>query len=206
VFNKTMRCRSLAVAVLVVAVLAITTACRRREAATSTPTVGLSVPRSPEPIKIDGDWDEESWSRRAARAQFVGDDRELARPSSEVRFLHDDSDLLVALYAADQDIQSSDAFDLTVGTLALHVDTTGRVTPAVPGVRASVGYDEGTRDNPRDDDEEWVVELAIPRARLGAATGGSATGGPLAVTTSRCDVPKDGIRRCGHWAGSISLE
>ena len=60
------------------------------------------------------------------------------------------------------------------------------------------GCDEGTIDDAEDDDEEWVVELAIPLPRVGRS--------PLAVKASRCDVPKDGIERCGRWAGNLRLE
>ena len=131
------------------------------------------------PIAIDGDWDEHDWPARAWRAQLLGEDGKLARPSSEVRMLHDDRDLFVALYAADENIETRDAFDLTVGPLALHVDARGNVS--VPGVRAKAGFDEGTIDDAHDDDEEWVVELAIPLPRVGPP--------PLAVKVSRCDVP-----------------
>lgn len=159
-----------------------------------------SVPRTTMIIRIDGDWGELDWAKRAMRGQFRGDDGQLARPSSEVRFLRDDHDLFVALYAADENIQSNDAFDLTIGALSLHADATGHVTPTVPGVTAAVGYDEGTLDDPRDDDEEWVVELKIPLDTL------SATGGQPAVRSSRCDTPKDGVKRCGSWSGTLGLE
>src|SRR5204863_9815163 len=93
---------------------------------------------------------------------------DLARPYDKERFLGDDHDLLVGLYAADEDVRSTDAIDVTIGALALRVDPRGRVTPAVPGVRAAVDLDEDTSlDQPDDFDEEWVVELAIPLAALG---------------------------------------
>lgn len=159
------------------------------------------VPRTTGAITIDGEWDEQDWAKHALRAQLRGDDGELARPSSEVRFLYDGTDVLVALYAADENIESRDAFDLTIGELALHVDSRGRVTPAAPGVRAAVGYDEGTLDDPRDDDEEWVVELAIP-----ASAAGLVPGAHPSVRVARCDVPKDRVRRCAAWTGTIALD
>ena len=160
-----------------------------------------AVPRAVGAIRIDGEWDEEDWAKRALRAQFHGDDGELARPSSEARFLYDGNELIVALYAADENIQTSDAFDLAIGPLALHVDARGKVTPVTPGVRAAVGYDEGTVDDAHDDDEEWVIELAIPPAAAGLSAGAHSQ-----VRAARCDVPKDGVRRCGAWAGTISLD
>lgn len=160
-----------------------------------------AIPRITGPIKIDGEWDEHDWSNTALRGQFLGSDGRLSRPSSEARFLHDDKDLIVALYAGDENIQSTDAFGFTVGTLALHVTATAKVTPAVPGVRAAVGYDEGTLDHPQDDDEEWVVELAIPLSATGLAPGVH-----VPVHAARCDTPKDNIQRCGSWSGSLTVE
>jgi hypothetical protein len=171
-----------------------------RRAAPRGPATGDAIPHATAPIAIDGEWNEPDWPRIALRGQFRGSDGQLARPTSEVRFLHDDQDLIVALYAADENIQSSDAFDFSVGPLAVHVTATGKVTPDVPGVRAKVGFDEGTLDHPQDWDEEWVVELAIPLARTGLAKGTHA-----AVRASRCDTPKDNIERCASWSGSLTL-
>jgi hypothetical protein len=153
------------------------------------------------PIAIDGDWDEPDWSQRAYRGQFVGSDNELARPSSEIRLLHDDHDLFVALYAADDDIESTDAFQLAVGSLQLRVDARGTLTPPDPAIRVKVGFDEGTLDNPHDDDEEWVVELAIPLVVTGLAPDTS-----VDVRASRCDTPKGGGERCGQWAGALTTD
>lgn len=160
--------------------------------------MGNAVAHATGAIAIDGDWDEPDWQQRAFRGQFVGDDGKLARPSSEVRLLRDDQNLIVALYAADENIETRDAFDFAIGSVSLHVDATGKVTPELAGVVAKTGFDEGTLDNAQDDDEEWVVELAIPLAAVGK--------GSLAVKASRCDVPKDGRQRCGHYAGTVTLE
>lgn len=181
---------------LVLALIAAVPACHRHAA----PAKDL-VPHTTGPIQIDGEWDEPDWAQHALRGQLRGSDGELARPSSELRFLHDDHDLIVALYGADENIEHTDAFDLTIGTLALHADATGKVTPDVPGLRAKAGYDEGTLDHPQDDDEEWVVELAIPLSALGLDHGGQRD-----VKVSRCDVPKDGVRRCASWSGTITVE
>jgi hypothetical protein len=167
----------------------------------ATPPRPGAIPATEHAIKIDGEWDEEDWAKRALRGQFHGDDGGLARPSSEIRLLHDDRDLLVALYAADENIETTDAFELAIGDLALRVDATAKLRPAISGVRAAVGYDEGTLDNAKDDDEEWVVELAIP-----IATAGVARGADRPIRAARCDVPKDGVRRCGSWSGNVSIE
>lgn len=171
-------------------------ACSSKHREPPKPHAPDGVPRGT--VKIDGDWEEPDWSHTAWRAQFTSSDGELARPSSEIRLLHDDHDLLVALYAADENIETRDAFDFSAGPVSLRVDATGKVTPAIPGVRAKTGFDEGTLDDPRDDDEEWVVELAVPLTLVGAP--------PLAIKASRCDVPKDNVQRCGEWAGSVHLE
>ena len=181
--------------VLPFALVMLAPACKHHAA-----QVADAVPHTPGPIKIDGEWDEPDWAKHAMRGQFFGPDGQLARPSSEVRFLRDDHDLIIALYAADEDIEHTDGFDLTIDTMTLHAAATGVVTPAVPGLRAKSGFDEGTLDNPKDDDEEWVVEVAIP---LTALPPGQA--GRHQVRASRCDVPKDGIKRCGSWSGTISL-
>ena len=183
-------------------VLLALVACGRHDAPAPTPApaphTGNVVAHTTGAIRIDGDWDEPDWPQHAFRAQFAGDDGQLARPSSEVRMLRDDKDLIVALYAADENIETRDAFDFAIGPVSLHVDATGKVTPAIPGVVAKTGFDEGTLDNAKDDDEEWVVELAIPLAEVGKGT--------LPVKTSRCDVPKDGTQRCGHWNGTVTIE
>ncbi len=157
-----------------------------------------TVPSTTSPIVIDGAWGEPDWSARALRGVFVRPEGGLARPSSEVRLLHDDRDLLVALYAADEDVETRDVFTLRLGALAFAVDSTGRLSPPIPRVRAAVDLDEGTRDNPRDDDEEWVVELAIPLDLVDLAGGAT-------LDVGRCDTPKDGIERCGAWSAALRI-
>ncbi|MGE5181161.1 MAG: hypothetical protein ACM31C_03820 [Acidobacteriota bacterium] len=165
------------------------------------PTPGDRVPHTTVPIELDGEWKEADWSGHAARHQFLGDDGQLARPYSEVRFLRDDTTLYVGLYAADENIQSAtDAFDVAIGALSLRVDATGKVTPPHDGVRAAIDSD-GTLDNPQDFDEEWVIELAIPLDALALAPGK-----PVQAKASRCDVTKDGEKRCGAWAGPLVVK
>ena len=182
--------------------LACAAGCKHaHHAAPAAPASADAIPHTTGPITIDGEWDEHDWPNVALRHQFLGSDGKLSRPSSEARFLHDDKDLIVALYAADDNIQSTDAFDFSVGPLALHITAAGKVTPDVPGVRAKVGMDEGTIDDPRDDDEEWVLELAIPLARTGLAPGVH-----VPVKASRCDTPKGQSQFCGSWSGSLTLK
>ncbi len=158
------------------------------------------IPHTSGPIRIDGDWDEPDWPQHAARFQFVGSDGQLARPSSEVRFLYDESNLYVGLYAADENITTAtDAFELTVGTVALRLDPKGTVTPARADVKVGIDAD-GTLDKPDDDDEEWKLEVSVPLSATGLAPGNR-----VPIQASRCDVTKDGVKRCGSWTGTLGL-
>jgi hypothetical protein len=147
------------------------------------------------PDAIDGKWTDSAWNTHAWRGVLVDDAGAPARPYSEIRILSGDPhELYVALYAADEDIEGTDAFYLKAGHLEFQVAPTGRlrdgdVAVEPNGLRVAVDAD-GTIDDPRDDDEEWVVELAIPRARIGSEP-------PFDVTARRCDRTKAGHVRCG---------
>ncbi len=155
------------------------------------------VPHATGVLKIDGEWREPDWLNTALRGQFVGSDGQLSRPTSEVRFLRDDTTLYIGCYAADDDIRSTDGFDLDLGSLALHIDATGKATPDLPGMRVGVDRD-GTLDDPKNFDEEWRLEIAVPIEAL-------PTHGPATVSVSRCDSPKHGGRLCGAWLGRLVL-
>jgi hypothetical protein len=198
-------------AYLVLAVLS--SACKRddsKPASASQPTSSTPadpapaldrIPRTTGPIEIDGEWNEPDWPQRALRFQFKGSDGELARPSSEVRFLHDATTVYVGLYAADQNIVSeTDAFDLQIGAIALRLDPKGRTVPTRPDIKVGIDSD-GTVDDPRDDDEEWKLEVAIPLTDTGLTRDTH-----VPVAAGRCDVPRDGIRRCGSWTGALTLD
>ena len=160
-----------------------------------------TVPRTRTAISIDGVFNEPDWvTTYSLTIQLRGDDGDFSRPYSEVRFLHDDSNLYVALYAADTDITSDDAFDLDVGNLHERLFASGKVTPSAPDVKLSVNVD-GTLDNPASKDEEWRVELAIPLALTGLALDV-----PADTHVGRCDTMKDGSRLCGAWSGKLSLQ
>ena len=162
----------------------------------------IDVPWAHQRIKLDGEWDEPDWDKVAARRVFTSAGAE-ARPYSEIRFLRDRDDLIVGLYAADEDIHSGEAFELTLGRLALGVDAAGRVSPAIPGVRVAVDRD-GTLDRSDDLDEEWVIELEIPLRALGVGVGGASA--ELTAHARRCDTPKAGGVWCGFWDGSLAFD
>jgi|HubBroStandDraft_6_1064221.scaffolds.fasta_scaffold229486_2 hypothetical protein len=176
-------------------VLAILTIAACHKASKELPA--RAVPHVTGAIKIDGEWDEPDWSKTSLRGQFLGSDGQLSRPTSEVRFLRDDTTLYVGCYAADDDIRSTDAFDLKLGTLALHIDATGNSAPLLAGMKVAVDRD-GTLDDPRNFDEEWLLEIAIPIASL-------PDHGPANVTASRCDTPKHGKQLCSAWSGRLVL-
>jgi hypothetical protein len=142
-------------------------------------------------IALDGELDEPGWNARAQRGVFLGSDGKLARPYSEIRLLADADNLYLGLYAADEDIESTDAFELQLGTLAVTAHADGKVSAGTAGIDR-----DGTLDKPSDDDEEWVVELAIPRAQLSD---------PLSITAVRCDTPKDRKPRCGQWSATLAF-
>jgi len=179
-----------------VAALVVVAGCHRHEDKPPPPPPPDVVPHVTGPIAIDGEWDESDWANRALRYVLTDPTGAPARPASELRLLRDDRDLYVALYAADENIETGDHFDLTLGYLTLHLAATGAVQPTVPGLRVKVGLDEGTLDMARDDDEEWVVELAVPLATFAGAR-------ELPVKAARCDTPKGGIPRCGAFASGL---
>src|SRR5690348_12431586 len=133
-------------------------------------------------IELDGELNEPAWNARAERHVLLGDDGHEMRPYSELRALHDDAHVYLGLYAADEDIRSTDTFDVEIGGQTLHYTAGG------PHVDR-----DGTLDQPNDFDEEWVVEAAVPRP----------SSPELSVT--RCDTVKSGERRCGAWRGKIDL-
>lgn len=163
------------------------------------PPVLGEVPMADEPITIDGKLTEHAWNDRARVAAFVDGNAE-ARPFSQIRLLRDDKTLYVALYAADQDIRSTDKFQLVVPPLVMWFDPRGQMTPAVAGAKVAATADD-TIDDPRDEDEEWIVEAAIPIRSLPI----EATLETTWVHAARCDTPKDGVKRCGGWNGPLSL-
>jgi len=171
------------------------TACHRSQPAPS-PTDRV-VAATRDAFEIDGELNEPDWNRLGDPQAFTFEDHE-ARPYSQIRLLHDADHLYVGLYAADQDIRSTEHFDLTIGSLQLSVDPLGRVTAAIPGVRSGKDAD-GTIDQPTDEDEEWVIELAIPLGATGLRDA------PAPARASRCDTTKDGVARCGTWSARLRL-
>lgn len=189
----------------------------------------LRVPHASALLKMDGDLDEADWTRAPARTgAFVSADGSPARPFSEARVLWDEKNLYLALYAADEDIRvakaaadgalwTGDAFSMTVtradgSVRTIDVGPSGNVTDgsAAAGTApvdytwqsgAVIGTDvDGTPDDPRDRDEEWIVEMSVPLATLGIS---GRRGERIGFEVKRCDTVL-GKRHCGAWGKGAS--
>lgn len=189
----------------------------------------LRVPHAVGPIKADGELDEETW-RDAARTESFLDQQtgELSRPYSDTRLLWDEKNLYLARYAADEDINATarhdeplwlkDAFSIRISipgradAFGIEVAPSGVVTDFL--VRpdgtldrgwesgALVGVDlDGTLNDESDEDEEWIIEAAIPWSSLGITDPIHAP--PLGLKLSRCDTPRDHRRRCASWGEGV---
>jgi hypothetical protein len=161
----------------------------------------LILPQVGMQIRCDGELDEIAWRTPARTGPFPDATGGQAAPYSDARFLRDDHYLYVALYAADEDIRASDEFVVELGSgrrrSTLHFTAGGSLSPAITGAKIAVDVD-GSVDEPSNDDEEWVVEAAIPLTAVPFARNGT-----VDVQISRCDVTKDHVKRCGAWKGTI---
>jgi hypothetical protein len=173
------------------------------------------IPRTSTPIKIDGELDEPSWVGNPARTgAFPG------KPYSDARMLWDDTTLYLALYAADEDIETrttehdgplwlDDAFRLVfdvkgtqykieVSPKCIIADGRGPAGKVdhiwESGARVACDTD-GTINAPNDMDEEWVVEMAVPLETIGIERDT-----PFRLSIERCDTPKNERRSCTTWS------
>lgn len=149
----------------------------------------------------------------------------LAHQYSEARFLWGDGQLYVGLYASDEDIRATHeaqdsqvwrddsfrlAFDDGAREYLFDVSALGAVADGVRtkassktafdyawNSQARVAHElEGTPNDPSNNDEEWVIEMAIPLASLGQK---GAHGERLGLWVGRCDTAKGQPRTCGDW-------
>jgi len=120
--------------------------------------------------------DEIAWASMATRGS-------LAEPATEIRLLRTAQAVHLRIEARDREIVAGDAIEVTVGPL--------RKT-----IGASAAKIDGTIDHAIDEDVAWVVELALPRAQLGAS--------PVGVVVERCEAPSaDRAPVCASWSASI---
>lgn len=153
----------------------------------------LRVPKLAGAIELDGETEDVGWKHVAHTGGFLGPDRKPARPHSEARFAWGDGKLWILLYAADENIESAaDSFHVEVGGQAYDVNPVGVVASRA----LATGHDvDGTIDDPTDDDEEWVIEMAVPLAR-------AESGARVPISIHRCDTPKGSASVCGEWGES----
>lgn len=191
----------------------------------------LHVPHLRGNLVLDGDLDDSAWAASdvARTGQFLDASGGPARPHSEARLVWGDGHLYMALYAADEDVRAlprkpdeavwlDDSFRVVFRRgdveMAFDVSATGVITDArrVRGGSPDYSWDsgahvstelDGTLNDPRDDDEEWALELAIPFESLGMR---GARGESIAVSIQRCDTPKGAARTCATWAEGIVLD
>lgn len=164
-------------------------------------SAALVLPQVATAPRCDGELDELAWRTPARTGAFVAADGRQAAPYSDARFLRDDRYLYVALYAADEDIRASDAFVLELasarGKRTLRFTAGGTLAPALAGGHIAIDVD-GSVDDPSNDDEEWVVEAAVPLSAIPFAADGS-----VHARITRCDTTKDQVRHCGAWGGML---
>lgn len=182
----------------------------------------LEVPRAPGEITIDGELEDPGWSGPMARTGAFTTDGRPAHPYSDARFVVRNGQLFVVLYAADEDIRATnarhdeplygaDAFQLTLRTTSgehsIDISSAGVVTDARRSASGALDFSwesharvavdrDGTANDPSDQDEEWVVEMAIPLDAIGLT---GRAGERIGLEVHRCDdVPNVG-RVCAGW-------
>ena len=183
----------------------------------------LHVPHAAGAIVLDGDTDDPGWLKATARTNaFVDTTGAPARPYSDARLVWGDGHLYVALYAADEDIRAThadadaplwteDSFHMLFvdghGERTIDVSPIGTITDARRDARGPFDYAwqsgahvshelDGTLNRPDDDDEEWVIEMAIPFESLGIK---GERGDRFGFQVRRCDTPHGGARVCASW-------
>jgi hypothetical protein len=187
------------------------------------PPVELLVPHAGGAILLDGDTDDPGWHAPIARTgAFAAADGSEARPYSDVKMAWGDGHLYLMLYAGDEDIEATHASESAVwlddsfhlvfsggeGQEAFDVSAIGAMTDGArrgtgpfdwswqSGAHVSHDMDEGTANDPRDADEEWVIEMAIPFESLGLE---GKRGERIGFAAHRCDTPKQSHRMCGSF-------
>ena len=152
-------------------------------------------------------------ARPHSEARFVWGDGHLY-----VEFYAADQDIHANHETADGPVWESDSFHLVlsdgktehsfdVSPLGTLTDGERSAAAAVPGSPRPFDYAwnsgahisheiDGTPNRTDDDDEEWVIEMAIPFDALGLA---GVSGEKLGASIRRCDTLKSGVRSCGSW-------
>jgi hypothetical protein len=181
-------------------------------------TCGSAAPESaPAPVTyvaaradamtIDGELEEPIWTAHEPTARFVDAvSGELIPPYTEARAVCDDEALTFAVYAADEDLRSTDRMGAVLhaggATHVLEMDPNGALRwhapseppgDAPPGVTSGVDRD-GTVDHEDIDDEEWIIEVRVPWSVLGMSGPGE-----LRANFFRRDQPRNSPIRTLAW-------
>lgn len=207
---------------LIVILIAVCALIAGVHALSRSPGPALHVPRAEAPIRIDAELEgKKVWEADSGNTGNLKDERGMGMvPFTEVKARWGNGNLYFMLYAGDLDIESGDAFHLEIGgggrihvidvsALGAVVEAacdSGKSFPVASGdcdrswhARAVVAVDrDGTLDHLGDNDEEWVVEMAIPLSALGLDAAAPGVRVPFAVR--RCDVGA-GPHACGSWGG-----
>ncbi len=170
-------------------------------------------------INLDGDFDDPGWNNGAKTGAFVDELGVAARPYTDARVAWGDGMLYVGFYSADENIiTKADRPDgplwladdvhlaVSVGDHEYSIDAapSGTITDGVRINGGPADYSwssgahiakemDGTLNDPSDNDEEWLIELAIPLQNLGLQ---GKPGESFGVRMRRCDTSKSLIRSC----------
>jgi hypothetical protein len=186
----------------------------------------LHVPRAPAPIAIDAEIEgKKVWEGEAGSTLNFKDQAGKGMvPYTEAKFRWGDGKLYFLLYAGDLDLEGTvaaadgpvskdDSFRIEIGapdgTRVIEVSVlgtvadsfcpiSGRACDAAWQSHAAVAVDrDGTLNQLGDNDEEWVVEMAVPFDALALPSARAGTQVPIALR--RCEVRRDGPHECGGW-------
>lgn len=177
-------------------------------------------------IALDGDFDDPGWKKGVRTGAFEDDLGAPMRPYTDARIAWGDGVLYFGIYSADQDIVTREdrpdaplwlADDvhvaITVGDREYGIDASpaGTITDGVRTKGGPADYTwksgahvatemDGTLNKAGDNDEEWLVELAVPLASLGLE---GKPGETFSVRMRRCDTAADGRKSCGGYGDSL---
>lgn len=193
---------------------------------------GLQIPRANRPPVLAQHDDDPLWQQAVTTGPWLQPDTQSpARPYSQARLLWDAHALYLSLYAADQNIEAfgarhdeplwpHDSFAVRIQadlpdapTFAVDLAPTGTVTDLrlsnsqpdsawESGALVSMDMDGTLNNAGGEDDEEWVAFVALPWQPMRIVP---VPGLRVRLQFKRCDVPKDGVKRCGEWAQTVVL-
>lgn len=159
----------------------------------------LQALRVSTPPTLDGAMEERPWVETPSSGAFMGLDGGMTSPHTELRALFTNDALVLGVYAADQDVISSDGVHLRVAGRELFIDVRGRLTGAPEGVQGAVELDGSLDEAGDEDDEEWTAEIALPWRALGF----DPPPDEVPVSVWRFDTPKGASPREVSWSGVL---